>query len=143
MALALPDDGEIVTWDVSERWSFVARRFWEQAGVEKKISLHLRPALETLDELLQYDEAGRFDFAFIDADKENYQSYYESCLKLIKPGGLIVIGNLLWGGSVIDDDNHTDATEAIRRFNNSLKDDQRVDLVMLPIADGVSLAVKR
>lgn len=143
MALALPDDGQIVTCDISERWSFVARRFWEQAGVEKRVSLHLRPALETLDALLLHDEAEQFDFAFIDADKENYEHYFEACLKLIRSGGLIVIDNVLWGGSVIDQDNQSSATQAIRSFNRKLKSDSRIDLVMLPVADGVSIAMKR
>jgi len=143
MALALPDDGEIVTCDVSERWSFVARRFWEDAGVQEKVQLYLRPALETLDELLQCDEGESFDFAFIDADKENYEHYYERCLRLLRPGGLIVVDNVLWGGSVIDDSNRTAATEAIRRFNSKLKMDARIDLAMLPVADGVTLLIKR
>ncbi|ATX80908.1 putative O-methyltransferase YrrM [Mariprofundus ferrinatatus] len=143
MALSLPEDGEIVSCDVSERWSFVARRFWEMAGVEAKVHLHLRPALETLDTLLNQGEEACFDFAFIDADKENYDHYFERCLKLIRPGGLIVIDNVLWGGSVIDEQDHSAATEAIRIFNSKLKVDARVDLSMLPIADGVTLAVKR
>ena len=143
MALALPDDGEVVTCDISERWSFVARRFWEDAGVQDKVQLYLRPALETLDELLECDEEESFDFAFIDADKENYEHYYERCLRLLRPGGLIVVDNVLWGGSVIDDTNHTTATEAIRRFNNKLKEDARIDLAMLPVADGITLLIKR
>lgn len=143
MALSLPDDGQIITCDISERWSFVARRFWEQAGVQERVALHLRPALQTLDELLERGEAASFDFAFIDADKENYGPYYEHCLQLIRPGGLIVIDNVLWGGSVIDDAKHDSATEAIRSFNRKLKEDQRIDLVMLPVADGMTLALKR
>jgi len=143
MALALPDDGQVVTCDISERWSFVARRFWEQAGVEKRVSLQLRPALETLNALLLHDEAEQFDFAFIDADKENYEHYFECCLKLIKSGGLIVIDNVLWGGSVIDQDNQSSATQAIRSFNRKLKSDSRIDLVMLPVADGMTIAMKR
>jgi len=142
MALSLPDDGEIVTCDISARWSSVARGFWEQAGVIEKISLHLRPAIETLDALLE-SEGASFDFAFIDADKENYQQYFERCLQLIRAGGLIVIDNVLWGGSVIDEANQSAATQAIRAFNLKLQSDERVDLVMLPVADGVSLAVKR
>lgn len=142
MALSLPDDGEIVTCDISARWSSVARSFWEQAGVIEKISLHLRPAIETLDALLE-SEGASFDFAFIDADKENYQQYFERCLQLIRAGGLIVIDNVLWGGSVIDEANQSAATQAIRAFNLKLQSDERVDLVMLPVADGVSLAVKR
>ncbi|NWF38911.1 methyltransferase [Mariprofundus sp. NF] len=143
MALALPEDGQIITCDISERWSFVARRFWEQAGVQDKVSLYLRPALQTLDELLEFDEAASFDFAFIDADKENYELYYERCLQLIRAGGVIVIDNVLWGGSVIDDAKHDSATEAIRAFNRKLKEDQRIELVMLPVADGMTLALKQ
>jgi len=143
MALALPEDGEVVTCDISERWSFVARRFWEIAGVEEKVRLHLRPALETLDALIQGGEENAFDFAFIDADKENYEHYYERCLQLVRPGGLIVIDNVLWGGSVIDASNNSAATEAIRAFNRRLQGDERVELAMLPIADGVTLALKR
>ena len=143
MALALPEDGQIITCDISERWSFVARRFWEQAGVQDKVSLYLRPALQTLDELLECDEAASFDFAFIDADKENYELYYERCLQLIRAGGVVVIDNVLWGGSVIDDAKHDSATEAIRAFNRKLKEDQRIELVMLPVADGMTLALKQ
>jgi len=143
MALSLPEDGQIITCDISERWSFVARRFWEQAGVQERVTLHLRPALQTLDELLECNEVECFDFAFIDADKENYEPYYERCLQLIRPGGLIVIDNVLWGGSVIDDTKLDSATEAIRAFNHKLKDDPRIDLAMLPVADGMTLALKR
>lgn len=143
MALSLPEDGVIVTCDISERWSFVARRFWELAGVEKKVDLHLRPALDTLDELLRLGNGDGFDFAFIDADKENYEHYYERCLQLIRPGGLIVVDNVLWGGSVIDAADESAATRAIRAFNEKLRSDTRIDLAMLPIADGVTLAVKR
>lgn len=143
MALSLPDDGEIITCDISERWSFVARRFWEQADVQDRVTLHLRPALQTLDELLECGEAASFDFAFIDGDKESYEPYYERCLQLIRPGGLIVVDNVLWGGSVIDDAKYDSATEAIRSFNRKLKEDQRIDLVMLPVADGLTLALKR
>ncbi|NWF37444.1 class I SAM-dependent methyltransferase [Mariprofundus sp. KV] len=143
MALSLPDDGKIITCDISERWSAVARDFWKQAGVQERVSLHLRPALQTLDELLECNEAECFDFAFIDADKESYQQYFERCLQLIRPGGLIVIDNVLWGGSVIDETKLDSATEAIRAFNHKLKGDPRIDLVMLPVADGMTLALKR
>ncbi len=142
MALALPRDGEIVTCDVSERWTFIAHRFWEQAGVQNRIHLHLRPALETLEELLENGAASSFDFAFIDADKENYAAYFEACLQLVRPGGLIAVDNTLWGGSVVDESNHEASTEAIRAFNEKLRDDPRFDLSMLPIADGLSLVMK-
>jgi len=143
MALALPDSGEVHTCDVSERWTFVARRFWEEAGVERKIHLHLKPAVETLDAMLAAGDQDAFDFAFIDADKVNYQVYFERCLQLVRPGGLIAVDNTLWGGSVIDDKNHEESTEAIRAFNEKLKDDQRIELAMLPLADGLTLARKR
>jgi len=143
MALSLPHDGEIVTCDVSEPWTAVARRFWEEAGVLDKVHLKLRPALETLDTMLATGEQGSFDFAFIDADKVNYDGYYEACLKLIRSGGLICVDNTLWGGSVIDSDKHDADTEAIRVFNEKLKDDDRIELSMLPIADGLTLALKR
>jgi len=143
MALALPHDGEIVTCDVSERWTSVARRFWEEAGVSGKIRLELRPALETLDTMLAAGEQGSFDLAFIDADKVNYDGYYEACLKLIRPGGLICADNTLWGGSVIDPAKHDTDTEAIRTFNAKLKEDDRIELSMLPIADGLTLVRKR
>jgi len=142
MALALPRDGEIVTCDVSERWTFIAHRFWEQAGVQNRIHLHLRPALETLEELLENGAASSFDFTFIDADKENYDAYFEACLQLVRPGGLIAVDNTLWGGSVVDENNHEASTEAIRTFNEKLRDDPRFDLSMLPIADGLSLVMK-
>ncbi len=143
MAQALPEDGEIITCDVSERWTFVARRFWEQAGVLPKVRLELRPALETLDALLAQGEAGSFDFAFIDADKVNYDGYFERCLQLVRPGGMIAVDNVLWGGSVIDEAKQDESTQAIRAFNLKLADDARIELSMLPIADGLTLAVKR
>jgi len=143
MALALPRDGRLVTCDVSERWTFVAHRFWEQAGVQDRIRLHLRPALDTLDDLLDNGAASSFDFAFIDADKENYDAYFEACLQLVRPGGLIAVDNTLWGGSVIDENNHNASTEAIRAFNDKLRDDPRFELAMLPVADGLTLVMKR
>lgn len=143
MALALPAGGEIITCDVSERWTFVARRFWEDAGVDGKIRLELRPAVETLGQLLADGGEGAFDFAFIDADKVNYENYYERCLELIRPGGLIAVDNVLWGGSVVDPDKQDESTEAIRAFNKKLKGDDRIELSMLPVADGLTLAMKR
>lgn len=142
MALALPRDGRIVTCDVSERWTFVAHRFWEQAKVQDRIHLHLRPAMETLEELVENGAASSFDFIFIDADKENYTAYFEASLQLLRPGGLIAVDNTLWGGSVVDKDNHEASTEAIRAFNDSLLDDVRIELAMLPVADGLTLAMK-
>jgi len=143
VALALPPDGRLVACDVSEEWTSIARRYWQEAGVADKIQLELAPAVETLDALIANGEAGTFDFAFIDADKGNYDTYYERALELIRTGGLIAVDNTLWSGKVADP-TVTDAdTEAIRAFNEKLHGDERVDLSVLPIADGVSLARKR
>jgi caffeoyl-CoA O-methyltransferase len=143
VALALPPHGKIVACDVSEEYTAVARRYWEAAGVRDKIDLRLAPARETLDDLLTTGQAGSFDFAFIDADKENYQGYYERSLQLIRPGGLIAIDNVLWSGKVVDAQIQDKSTEAIRVFNQKLHHDQRVTLSLVPIADGLTLALKR
>jgi len=143
MALALPDDGKIVSCDVSKQWTAVGQSHWAAAGVADKIDLYLQPALETLHALLNKGEHNSFDFAFIDADKINYPAYFEACLQLIRPGGLIVVDNVLWGGKVIDETNREDSTEAIRAFNQLLSTDSRIELNMLPIADGITLAIKR
>ncbi len=143
VALALPDDGHIIACDVSEEWTSVARRYWREAGVERKIDLRLRPAIQTLDDLIAHGQAGSFDFAFIDADKSNYANYYERCLVLVRPGGLIAVDNVLWSGKVIDPADNEPDTLAIRAFNEKLKDDQRVWLSILPIRDGLTLASKK
>lgn len=142
-ALALPADGRVVACDVSAEYTAVARRFWERAGVAGRIDLHLRPALETLGQLLAEGQAGRFDFAFIDADKENYVGYFEACLELLRPGGVIAVDNVLWNGRVADPAVRDEVTEAIRAFNARLHDDQRVALSVLPVGDGLTLARKR
>src|SRR2546426_3758772 len=126
VALALPDDGKIIACDVSEEWTSIARRYWREAGVAPKIDLRLRPALETLDALLAERRAGTFDFAFIDADKENYLNYYERCLELVRLGGLIAIDNVLWHGFVIDPAMQDEDTQAIRAFNEHVSRDDRV-----------------
>ncbi len=143
VALALPADGKLVACDVSEEYTAIARRYWEKAGVANKIDLHIAPALETLDRLLAEGEANSFDFAFIDADKENYWRYYERSLQLVRPGGLIAVDNVLWSGSVIDTAVRDASTEAIRAFNQKIHHDERVTLSMLPLSDGLTLAVKR
>lgn len=143
VALALPEDGRIVACDVSEEYTAIARRYWVEAGVASKIDLRIAPALETLDALIAGGEAGTFDFAFIDADKENYQAYYERSLTLLRPGGLIAIDNVLWSGSVADSSDHDASTEAIRAINRFVHHDERVDMSMLPVADGLTLARKR
>jgi caffeoyl-CoA O-methyltransferase len=143
IALALPDDGRVVACDVSEEWTAVARRYWAAAGVEHKIDLRLAPALETLGGLLEAGEAGSYDFAFLDADKENYSRYYELALQLVRPGGLIVVDNTLWSGRVADRANNEATTVALRDFNLRLHGDDRIDLCLVPIGDGLTLARKR
>ena len=143
MALALPEDGRVVACDVSEEWTSIGRRYWEEAGVAHKIDLRLAPATETLQALLAEGAAGTFDFAFIDADKTGYDTYYELALDLLRPGGLIAVDNTLWEGKVADA-GETDAdTEAIRAFNLKARDDERVSLSLVPIGDGLTLARKR
>ena len=142
VALALPKDGKVVCCDISEEFTNVGKPFWKKAGVEKKIDLRIGPALRTLDELLPKYK-GKFDFAFIDADKPNYLNYFERCLKLLRRGGLIAIDNVLWSGAVADVDARDELTVALRRFNDRLHQDKRVDLAMLSIGDGVTLALKR
>ena len=138
VALALPKDGSIVCCDVSEEWTAVGKPFWKKAGMEKKIDLRVGPALETLKKL-----KGPFDFVFIDADKENYLNYYERCLELLRRGGLIVVDNVLWSGEVANEEAKDELTVALRKFNDRVHKDKRVDLAMLSIGDGVTLALKR
>jgi predicted O-methyltransferase YrrM len=143
VALALPDDGSMVVCDIDERYTNVARRYWREAGVEHKIDLRLDFAIKTLDRLIAEGKTGAFDFAFIDADKENEHHYYEQCLTLIRPGGLIAIDNVLWGGAVADPGYQDEATVAIRELNERLREDDRIELSLVPIADGLTLAMKR
>jgi len=143
VAMGLPDDGRIVACDISEEYTAVARRYWKEAGADKKIDLRLGPALETLDELISSGETGTFDFAFIDADKTNYENYYERALQLLRAGGLIAIDNTIWSGQVADPTVQDPDTVAIRRLNKKLHDDQRVGLSMLTVGDGLTLALKR
>jgi predicted O-methyltransferase YrrM len=143
VALALPPDGRMVACDINPDTTQTARRYWEKAGVAHKIDLRLAPAKDTLATLLAQGEANHYDFAFIDADKENYWLYYEQCLQLVRPGGLIVVDNVLWGGKVVDAAIQDTSTQAIRQFNQKIYQDERITLVMLPLADGVTLAWKR
>ena len=143
IAQVLPADGKVIACDVSEEWTSMAMRYWEQAGIVDKIDLRLAPALDTLDGLLQEERAGDFDMAFIDADKENYLNYYERCLELLRPGGLIMVDNVLWGGSVVDASNQKPEPVAIRELNEHIYRDSRVDISLVPIGDGVTLARKR
>lgn len=142
MALAVPDDGSVVCCDVSETYTAVARRYWEQAGVAARMTLKIAPAEETLV-ALQAEGVEPFDMAFIDADKQGYAEYYEAALSMLRPGGLVVVDNVLWHGSVADETNTEDSTLAIRRFNNMVAKDERVDVVLIPIGDGLTLARKR
>ncbi|PLZ85626.1 SAM-dependent methyltransferase [Fischerella thermalis CCMEE 5198] len=142
VALALPADGKVIACDIDEEYTAIARRYWQKAGVADKINLHLAPALETLEKLIAAGEAETFDFAFIDADKSNYDNYYELALQLVRPGGLIAIDNVLWSGRVADPQVQDNRTNKIREFNQKLYQDQRVTLSMLAIADGLTLAMK-
>ena len=142
VALALPDDGKIVACDVDEKCTEIASRYWQAAGVSHKIDLRLAPALETLEQLITEGQSNSFDFAFIDADKRNYDNYYEKCLQLIRPGGLIAIDNVLWSGKVADPSDSDKRTIAIREFNQKLHQDSRVQISLVPIADGLTLALK-
>ncbi len=142
VALALPAEGRILACDISDTWTRVARRYWAEAGVAGKIDLRLAPALQTLDGLIGAGGGGSFDFVFIDADKTSYQAYYERALTLIRVGGLIAIDNTLWEGRVADPTARDADTQAIRDFNRHLRDDGRVQQCLVPIGDGLSLALK-
>lgn len=142
VALALPDDGKVLACDVSEEWTSMARRYWEKAGVAGKIDLRLAPAAETLDALLSAGGAGKYDFAFIDADKSAYRGYYERCLALLRKGGLIAIDNTLWSGAVADKADQGKDTVAIRELNDFIAGDKRVASSLLSVGDGVTLALK-
>ncbi len=143
VALALPPEGLLVACDVSEEWTAMARQYWSKAGVAQRIDLRIAPALQTLDGLIAEGGAGQHDFAFIDADKSNYIAYYERCLVLLRKGGLVAVDNTLWSGAVADPANQERDTLAIRAFNDTVHADARVDLAMLSIGDGLTLALKR
>lgn len=142
IAESLADDGQLICCDTSEEWTSLARKYWKRAGLNDVITLELRPAEETLQELLNDGRQCSFDFIFIDADKQNYSVYYELALQLVRKGGLIAIDNTLWSGSVADPDNNEPGTRAIRRFNEHLKNDQRVIKSLVTIGDGLTLVVK-
>ncbi|HEY3635570.1 MAG TPA: class I SAM-dependent methyltransferase [Caldimonas sp.] len=142
VALALPEDGRLLACDVSDEYTRVGRPFWQRAGVARKIELVLAPARETLDARLAAGEAGQYDFAFVDADKTGYDAYYERCLRLLRAGGLIAIDNTLWSGKVAHPSSDADTT-ALQELNAKLRDDERIDLSLLPIGDGLTLARKR
>ncbi|HEX7968998.1 MAG TPA: class I SAM-dependent methyltransferase [Stellaceae bacterium] len=143
VALAMPFEGRVLACDINPETTAVAQRYWAAAGVANKIELRLAPALETLDKLLAQGQAGRFDLAFIDADKENYDGYYERVLRLVRPNGLITIDNVLWGGDVAHPKSDDPDTQALRALNQKLHGDERIDLSLLPMADGITLARKR
>lgn len=143
IALALPADGKVISCDVSEDFPAVGRPFWDEAGVRERIELRIGPAVRTLDSLLANGGADSFDFAFIDADKDNYVRYYEQCLALVRPGGIVAVDNTLWDGRPADLANNESSTRAIRELNARIHADARVDLCFLPFADGMTLARKR
>ena len=143
LAMALTGDVKIIAADVSEEWTNVARKYWKKAGVDGRIELRLGPAAETLEQLLKAGETSSFDLMFIDADKVSYDNYYEGGLKLLRPGGVMLIGNVLWSGSVADPSIKDEDTAALRALNTKIMADTRVDLVMVPICDGVTMARKK
>jgi predicted O-methyltransferase YrrM len=143
VAAALPEDGQLIACDVSEEYTSVGRPFWNKAGVAARIDLRLGPALATLDALITRGESGKFDFAFIDADKPNYDAYYERCLKLVRKRGLIAIDNVLWSGAVVDARKTSADTKALRALNRKIRDDARVDMCMLTVGDGLTLVSPR
>jgi len=142
VALVLPVDGKVIACDISEEYTAIAKDFWARAGVSEKIDLRIAPALETLEKLITEGETGSFDLAFIDADKRNYENYYERALILLRPGGLILIDNVLWSGKVADSTITDKQTQAIRKFNQKLHQDSRISLSLIAIADGLTLVLK-
>ncbi len=144
VALNLPDDGRIIACDVSEEFTSIARKYWQEAGVSNLITLHIAPALETLDRLIANGESGTFDFAFIDADKNNYGAYYDRCFQLVRQGGLILVDNVLWYGRVADPGMDNDKrTQAIKQINQQIYHDDRVQISLIPIGDGLTIARKK
>ena len=142
VAMALPTEGRVIACDVSEEFGAIAHTYWQKANVAHKIDLRIAPALDTLDSLIAAGESGSFDFAFIDADKRSYDSYYERSLQLIRPGGLIAIDNTLWYGRVADPEVQDSRTQCIRTLNEKVRDDERVMMSLVPIGDGLLLALK-
>ncbi len=143
VARHLPADGKLVACDISDEYTQVARRYWAEAGLGDRIELRLGPALDSLAQLEREGWTGRFDVAFIDADKTSYDGYYEACLRLVRPGGLIAIDNVLWSGAVADPTDQREDTVALRRLNAKIRDDTRVDHAMVPIGDGLMLVRRR
>lgn len=143
LALALPDDGHVTCCDLSFDWTRMAVKYWEKMNLQDKITLHLAPAMQTLQSLIDQQLENTYDFAFIDADKPHYENYYEYCLKLVRPGGVIAIDNVLWNGEVVNPDNQNENTRAIRALNKKIVTDDRVTMCMLPIGDGLTLVLKK
>ena len=143
VAEVLPQDGTLIACDIDPDYLAVAQRYWERIGVRQKIDLRVQAALQTLDDLIQAGDTATFDFAFLDADKEHYIDYYERLLVLLRDGGLMVIDNVLWSGRILDPNDQSPATCAIRAFNDHIKSDERVSITMLPVADGITVAMKR
>jgi predicted O-methyltransferase YrrM len=144
VALNLPEDGKIVACDVSEEFTAIGQKYWEEAGVKDKIDLRIAPALETLDSLLTQGEMGTFDFAFIDGDKNNYLAYYDRCIELVRSGGLVLVDNVLWYGRVADPTmQHDKRTQSIVALNRRIYEDDRVDISLIPIGDGLTIARKK
>ena len=142
-ALALPNTGHIVACDINRQWTEIALRYWREAGVADKIELRIGPAADTLDAMLAGGDGESYDFAFIDADKPGYDGYYERCLALLRPGGVIAIDNALWGGSVANSAKNSEDTQAIRALNEKVSRDPRVEAYLAPVGDGLHLAWKR
>jgi predicted O-methyltransferase YrrM len=143
VALALPADGKVVACDVSEEYTAIARRYWAEAGVTEKIDLRIAPAAETLNRMIEAGESGRYDFAFIDADKAAYPGYYEQCLQLLRPGGVVALDNMLQMGQVAEEPIPAGSATVIHELNQLIHGDQRVDAFLLPFSDGLTIAVKR
>ncbi len=143
VALSLPTDGRLIACDISEEWTDIAKRYWQKTGTDSKIDLRIAPALETLNSLLEDGQAETYDMVFIDADKPGYDDYYEASLKLIRKGGLLMIDNTLWSGSVADDSINDEDTLALRLLNKKIHQDNRVEMSLLPISDGLTLVVKK
>lgn len=143
VALTLPKDGKVFAFDLNDEWTTIARKFWQRSGAGDKIELKLGPAQESLQQLIDHGQSGTFDFAFIDADKANYDHYYEQSMQLVRAGGIIAIDNVLWSGKVADPDENDESTRAIRQLNTKVLKDERVNISMLAIGDGLTLARKR
>ncbi|XDV50012.1 hypothetical protein PO909_019144 [Leuciscus waleckii] len=143
LALVIPEDGRVVACEIDEEYVKIGKPFFIEAGVEDKIDIRIKPAVETLDELLSAGEAGTYDFVFIDADKQNYDTYYEKSLQLVRKGGIVAIDNVLWGGKVINPAEDDLSSKTIDKLNKKLHKDERIDLCMLTVGDGLTLAIKR